>query len=96
MRNGMSVKEVYDSLDQLDRLKGAFKKEQEKRIRLENAINKAVSEMFSTAMTYTRIAIDAPEREVLTKIEFSSQSTGLLEATTIIRKYTNPERSKGE
>lgn len=96
MRNGMSVKEIYDSLDQLDRLKEAFKKEQEERMRLERVINKAVSEMVSTGMTYTRIAAEAPEHDACTKLEFSSKSSGLLEGVIILRKYTNPGYLKGE
>lgn len=96
MRNGMSVKEIHDALDQFDRLKKAYNELREENDRLKQAVDKSVTELLSTASTYNRIADNAALHDDITKVEFSSRCIGLLEACEIIRKYTNPERLKGE
>lgn len=83
MRNGMSVKEIYDALDRLKRLEKAYGEKQAECDRLSSIIQESIDYNVTTATTYQRVATSADN--LTDKFEFLSKAAGLLEATIIIR-----------
>ena len=96
MRNGMSVKEIYEALDERDRLKNALQKEREANSKLMGAINKALNYIDKTADDYKTIAY-TPNIAKADKIEFLGKASGLVEAWLIIKRYyIGSDESEGE
>lgn len=95
MRNGMSVKEIYEALDERDRLKNALQKELESNAKLIGAINKALNYIDKCADDYKTIAY-TPNITKADKIEFLGKSSGLVEAWLIIKRYYTGSYEKGE
>lgn len=85
MRNGMSVQEVYDALDQLERLKEAYEKQRQEYLKLQTAVARADWYFDKTAETYKRVADSAETFE--DELEFLSKASGLLEARQILHRY---------
>ena len=85
MRNGMSVKEIYDALDQRERLIHAYEKERQQHIELKKAVGDAYYRMSRTVKDYIRIA-DDPNTCISDHIEFRSRASGLSEAMQILRR----------
>ena len=84
MRNGMSVQEIYDALDQLDRLIKAYDEERNKNISLKTELNDICWTIDRTIRQYTNLA-DDPETQLQDRIEFKGRAKGLFEAKQIIR-----------
>lgn len=84
-RLGMSVQEIYDALDQLDRLKEAYKEKQDEYAKIKTAIDKTEDYIFRTSETYRRVANSSDDCR--DKLEFLGKSSGLIEAWMILRKY---------
>lgn len=96
MRNGMSVKEIYDALDERDRLKNALQKEREANAKRMGAINKALNYISKSANDYEAIAY-TPNITKADKIEFLGKASGLVEAWLIIKRYyTGSDEMEGE
>lgn len=84
-RLGMSVQEIYDKLDQLDRLKKAYADKQAECEGLHLAIMKSIGYNFTTSETYRRVASLSDNN--LDKLEFLGKAAGLLEASRVLRDY---------
>lgn len=88
MRNGMSVKEIYEKLDQFDRLKEAYIKEQEKRLNLENIIIHLLHTAVRTSGQYNDVAQACLDEKRLDEAgQFASRSQGILECTKVLVDY---------
>ena len=88
MRNGMSVKEIYDKLDQLDRLKVTYEKEQDTRLELENIIIHLAHTILRTSRRYNDIAAAClEERRHEDASEFAYRSKGLIECGQVLVQY---------
>lgn len=85
MRNGMSVQEVYDALDQLDRLKEAFERQRQEHLKLQTAVARAEWYLGKTAKTYKQVSDSAESFE--DQLEFLAKASGLLEARQILHRY---------
>lgn len=92
MRNGMSVKEIYDALDSLERLREAFHDQRDEYNKLHIAIAKSISYNSSTAETYKRVA-SLCDNDV-EKAEFLGKAAGLLEASRMLKKYMEGDKSE--
>ena len=90
MRNGMSVKEIYEALDERDGLKSALMRERQNTADAKKLIHKICDYIDKTAMDYIRIA-DATDTELEDEIEFRFRAAGLLEAMIIIRRYSKED-----
>ena len=84
MRNGMSVQEIYEKLDQFDRLKEAYDKELEGRMKLERYIQDVIQHIERTMNDYKRISLDH-KTSYEDKCEFRNRYNGLLEALVIMK-----------
>lgn len=88
-RLGMSVQEVYDKLDQCERMERALEKKRAECDNLHMAIFKSISYNSSTAETYKRVA-SLCDNDV-EKAEFLGKAAGLLEASRMLKKYMEGE-----
>ncbi len=88
-RLGMSVQEIYDALDQLDRLKEAYTEKQAEYASLKTAIDKTEDYIFRTSETYRRVANSSDDYR--DKLEFLGKSSGLIEAWMVLRKNLKGE-----
>ena len=95
MRNGMSVKEIYEALDERDRLKNALQKEREANAKLESSIGKALWYICENADDYNNLARFHCDAKA-DKIEFHAKASGLLEAVSIIKRYINKSDNETE
>ena len=84
-RLGMSVQEVYDALEQLDRLKEAYKEKQEEYMKIKTVLDKTEDYIFRTSETYRRVANSSDDYR--DKLEFLGKSSGLIEAWMVLRKH---------
>ena len=83
-RNGMSVREIYDALNERDRLRYYAKQERNKREMLEKHVNDACWELSNTCLQYKNLAngpYSAGDR-----IEFGYRAKSLEEAIDILRR----------
>ena len=88
MRNAMSVKEIYEKLDQFDRLKEAYTKEQEKRLNIENIIIHLLRTAVRTGKQYNDVAqacLDAKRFDEAG--QFASRSQGVIECAEVLVDY---------
>lgn len=93
MRNGMSVREIYEALDERDRLREYAKQERNKREMLEKHINYAYWELTNTCLQYKNLAngpYPAGDR-----IEFGYRAKGLAEAIDILRRSVKEADDEG-
>lgn len=88
MRNGMSVKEIYEALDERDGLIVELQKQREANTKLESSIGKALRYICMSADDYNNLALLHCDTKA-DKIMFRAQASGLLEAVSIIRRYVN-------
>lgn len=95
MRNGMSVKEIYEALDERDGLKNALQKERETNAKLESSISKALWYICENADDYNNLARFHCDIKA-DKIEFRAKASGLLEAVSIIRRCVNKSNDETE
>ena len=95
MRNGMSVKEIYEALDERDRLKNALQKEREAYAKLEDSIGKALWYICESSDDYNNLARFHCDTKA-DKILFRAKASGLLEAVTIVRRYVNKSDDETE
>lgn len=86
MRNGMSVREIYDALDERDRLRECLKEERRKREMLEHHIHNACWKLTCVCGNYRRIASGPYSAE--DRFEFGYRAKGLEEAMGILRGCT--------
>lgn len=84
-RNGMSVREIYDALDQRDRLAERLKKERAKYDALIKQINVACSKLMYSDLNYQRLA-NLPNSGATDedRLEFRYRAKGLKEAADIL------------
>lgn len=88
MRNGMSVKEIYEKLDQFDRLKEAYIKDQEKRLDLEDIIIRLLRTAVRTGRQYTNVAQAClDEKRFDEAYQFASMSQGVIECAELLADY---------
>ena len=90
---GKTDKEIYDALDQLERLQNAFDLTKRERDKLHIAIAKSISYNSSTAETYKRVASLCDND--IEKAEFLGKAAGLLEASRMLKKYMEGEQNVG-
>lgn len=88
-RLGMSVQEVYDSLNRLERLEKAYEEKRTECEKLNQAIFKAIEYNTKTAMDYRRVAESSDNN--LDKIEFFSKASGLIESIRMLKEYLKGE-----
>lgn len=88
MRNGMSVEGIYEKLDQLDRLKEAYLKEQEKRLNLENIIIHLLYTAARTSRQYSDVARACLDEKRFDEAGyFASRSQGMIECAEVLIDY---------
>ena len=92
-RNGMSVKEIYEALDRLERLEKAYNEKRIECEKLTKVIQKSIDYNVRTSTQYHRVA--SSTENLSDKLEFLSKASALLEATTIMRQYIK-DAAKGE
>lgn len=85
MRNGMSVQEVYDALDQLERLKEAYEKQRQEHLKLQSVVARADLYMNKIEEIYKRLSDSADSFE--DQLEFLAKAYGLFEARQILHRY---------
>lgn len=88
MRNGMSVKEIYDKLDRYDRLQAAYSEE----LRKTKDLGKILQEIFDcvefTANDYAQISY-VMSNSMDDRVEFKHRAQGLREALYEIQRVAN-------
>lgn len=86
MRNGMSVREIYEALDQRDRLIERLQEERDRYTKLENHVRNACWDLERTAGQYVNLAecqdAGASDED---RLEFLYRAKGLIEAANIMR-----------
>lgn len=85
MRNGMSVKEVYDRLDKCDRLEAMAAKEKARYDDLVKRVKAAIYGIDNAVRTYDMCAED-PEIEERDMWELDGRVDGLREAKEYLRR----------
>lgn len=93
MRNGMSVQEIYQALDQRDRLNEAYGQELQKHLTLRQVVRKVRDRISNNMETYQRISKDRTNSEE-DRQDFHNRAEGLREALTIIDLILERENYK--
>lgn len=92
MRNGMSVREIYEALDQRDQLIEQLRKERDRYSKLEKHIFGACWDLERTAGQYVNLAecqdVGASDED---RLEFLYRAKGLREAVKIMRRSLEDE-----
>lgn len=88
MRNGMSVKEVYDALEQHDRLLSAYQQLTHEYIELIKTVREIYDRVEQTAKNYRTLARDRTNNYE-DQCDFYNRNAGLLEALTIVEMSLN-------
>lgn len=92
MRNGMSVREIYEALDQRDRLIERLQEERDRYSKLENHVRYACWDLERTAGQYVNLAecqdAGASDED---RLEFLYRAKGLREAARIMRRSLEDE-----
>lgn len=91
MRNGMSVKEVYEALDQLDRIKESYAELQERTHNVQSNIRWAKDTINRTISQYWNVVL-SPLASRDDKLEFEGKISGLREALQILDDTIRPVR----
>lgn len=89
MRNGMSVKEVYDALDQLERIKKSYADLLE-RSRTAESIIAQVKHIINRTMIQYQSIVMSPSTPRADKLEFKGKISGLGEALQILDNNMRP------
>lgn len=84
MRNGMSIKEIYEAIDERDRLRELLNEERRKREISERRIHDACWKLACTCAQYRRLASMPYSAE--DRFEFGYRAKGLEEAIDILRR----------
>lgn len=92
MRNGMSVREIYEALDHRDRLIERLREERDRYAKLESRIRDVCFDITHTARQYVNIAecqdVGASDED---QLEFLYRAKGLKEAVKIMRRSLEDE-----
>ena len=88
MRNGMSVKEIYDKLDGYDRLQAAYMAERDRNGKVLMMLQEMIKTIDSTASDYTKISW-LTSNHYEDRVEFKHRALGLIEAHGTIERIAN-------
>ncbi len=91
-RNGMSVQEIYEALDQRDQLIEQLQKERDRYSKLEKHVRDACFDIARTATQYVNLAeCQDAGTSYEDRLEFLCRAKGLKEAVNIMRRSLEDE-----